>query len=147
MKKERFLSLIYPSLSIIASAICLIVIVPGFGLYAAISITILGLVCGGLIPFFLILLFDIDISKFLLGKTILFTTLVVCVVLSWSVFNRWLVRDLNVLVLPILIFIAETVFALTRNTNVTTKFCLILSSLVYMYTGSIFDFSRSLAGT
>ena len=146
MKKERFLSLIYPSLSIIASAICLIVIVPGFGLNAAISIIILGLVCGGLMPFFLIIIFEIDISKFLLGKTILFTALVVCVILSWSVFNRWLVRDFNVLVLPLLIFIAEIVFALTRNTNVTTKFCLILSSLVYMYTGFIIDFSRSLAG-
>lgn len=146
MKKERFLSLIYPLLSIITSSICLIVVVPGFGLYPVISVTILGLVCGGLMPFFLIIFFKIDISKFLLGKSILFAALVVCVVLSWSVFENWLVEDSNVFVLPLLIFIAEIVFALTRKTDAITKFCLILSSLVYMYTGFIIDFARSLAG-
>lgn len=139
------MSLFFPSLSIIISIIFLIIIVPDFGLGEAAFIAALGLVCGGLMPLFLIIFLKVDTSKFFAGKMIIFTTLVIGIILSWFVFDVWTVQKSNVFTLSFFILTAEIIFALTRKTNPKTKLCLILSSSVYMYTGFIIDFARSLA--
>lgn len=137
--KRLTLSLLLPILSMTLTTILILVGIRG------VVITVLGFVCAGVIPLILITAFKVDTSKYFKGKMFLFIVLAVGFVLSWFVFFSWTVSNFNVFVLPILIFIAEGIFALTRETNFKTKLCLILSSFVYVYAGFIIEIMISLA--
>lgn len=144
--KQRLISLIIPLLSLIASGICLFVVVPDYGFISVVHIAALGFVLGSLTSALLIITFKIDFSKFILGKSIIFVSFIIGVILSWFVFENWLAEGSNIFVLSTIVLIAEIAFALSRKTNVITKICMILSSPVYFYTGFVIDFVRSLVG-
>lgn len=137
--KRLTLSLLLPILSMTLTTILILAGIRG------VVITVLGFVCAGVIPLILITAFKVDTSKYFKGKMFLFVVLAVGFVLSWFVFESWTVSNFNVFVLPILIFIAEGIFALSRETNFKTKLCLILSSFVYVYAGFIIEIMISLA--
>lgn len=137
--KRLTLSLLLPILSMTLTTVLILVGIRG------VVITVLGFVCAGVIPVILITAFKVDTSKYFKGKMFLFAALVIGFVLSWFVFESWTVSNFNVFVLPILIFIAEGIFALSRETNFKTKLCLILSSFVYVYAGFIIEIMLSLA--
>lgn len=137
--KRLTLSLLLPILSMTLTTILILVGIRG------VVITVLGFVCAGVIPLILITAFKVDTSKYFKGKMFLFAALVIGFILSWFVFESWTVSYANVFVLPILIFIAEGIFALSRETNFKTKLCLILSSFVYVYAGFIIEIMLSLA--
>lgn len=137
--KRLTLSLLLPILSMTLTTILILAGIRG------VVITVLGFVCAGVIPVILITAFKVDTSKYFAGKMFLFVVLAVGFMLSWFVFESWTVSNFNVFVLPILIFIAEGIFALSREANFKTKLCLILSSFVYVYAGFIIEIMISLA--
>lgn len=108
-------------------------------------IIILGVICSGFIPILFVTLLKVNISRFILGKIIFAVVLLVGVYLSWSVFIYWTFEKYNILILPVLIFIAEVVFAITRKTDFKTKMCLIMSSLTLVYLGLIIDLIRAIS--
>lgn len=138
--KSPNLSLLFPILSIVVSSVLLILfrIDPIF-------IIILGVVCSGFIPILFVALLKVNISRFILGKIIFAVVLLVGIYLSWSVFNLWTIEKYNILILPVLIFIAEVIFAITRKTDFKTKMCLIMSSLTLVYLGWIIDLLRAIS--
>lgn len=139
-KKSLILSLLFPILSIIISVILLIL----FHISSS-FIIILGVICSGSMPMLFVMLFKVDISEFVFGKIFFAVVLLVGVFFSWSVFNCWLIEKNNILILPVLIFIAEVVFAITRKTNFKTKICLIMSSLTLVYLGWVIDLCRAVS--
>lgn len=138
--KSRNLSLLFPILSIVISSVLLILfrIDPVF-------IIILGVICSGFIPIIFVALLKVNISGFILGKIIFAVVLLAGVYLSWSVFNLWTIEKYNILILPVLIFIAEVIFAITRKTDFKSKMCLIMSSLTLVYLGWIIDLLRAIS--
>lgn len=138
--KSPNLSLLFPILSVVVSSILLIL----FRIDSA-FIIILGVICSGFIPMLFVTLLKVNISQFILGKIIFAVVLLVGVYLSWSVFNLWLIEKSNILILPVLIFIAEVIFAITRKTDFKTKICLVMSSLTLVYLGWIIDLIRAIS--
>lgn len=139
-RKSPNLSLLFPILSIVVSSVLLILF-----RIDSVFIIILGVICSGIIPILFVALLKVNISRFILGKIIFTIVLLVGVYLSWSVFNLWLIEKNNILILPVLIFIAEVVFAITRKTDFKTKMCLIMSSLTLVYLGWIIDLLRAIS--
>lgn len=136
-KRAWFMSLLVPVLSILASAYPL---TQG----CIILTSILGVICGGILPIVLIVRGRIDTSKFFLGKMILFTALAAVVVTSWITSQdvwKWISEGLHFLILPTVLIIAELVFATTRKTDGKTKLCLVLSSAAWAYLGFTLDFA------
>lgn len=130
-KKAWFMSLLLPILSILASAYPIMncIIFPTM---------ILGLIFGGIVPLVMIVRGRIDTSKFFLGKMILFAVLAAGVVISWiDALDIWIwvSERLNILVLPIVMIIAELIFAAAQKTDPKTKLCLALSSAAWVYLG------------
>ena len=146
-KKSLIVSSILPSLSVILS-IALILLMTGeeFTIADTAFIIALGIVCGGAVPLFLIIVWKADISFFWIGKTILLGAFWVGFWFTWFVIRDWTVHyAARLFLLPILILIAEILFAATRNTNFKTKLCLILSGPIWLYVGFIIDLIRALA--
>lgn len=138
--KSPNLSLLFPILSIVISSVLLILF-----RIDSLFIIILGFICSGFIPILFVALLKVNISRFILGKIIFAVILPVGVYLSWSVFSYWTIEKYNILVLPVLLFIAEAVFAITRKTDFKTKMCLIMSSLTLVYLGWIIDLIRAIS--
>lgn len=90
----------------------------------------LGLVLSGLIPILMIVLFKVDTSEFFIGKIILLAILTAGFFLSFIFSESQVIRYTGTFFLPILIFIAEAVFAGTRKANSKIKLCLFLSSQI-----------------
>lgn len=139
-RKSPNLSLLFPILSIVISSVLLILF-----RIDSLFIIILGFICSGFIPILFVALLKVNISRFILGKIIFAVILLAGVYLSWSVFNLWVIEKYNILILPVLIFIAEVVFAITRKTDFKTKMCLIMSSLTLVYLGWIIDLIRAIS--
>ena len=136
-KRALFMSLLLPVLSILASAYPL---TQG----CIILTSVLGLICGGVLPIVLIVRGRIDTSKFFLGKMILFAVLAAVVVISWITSLdvwRWIAEGLQFLILPTVMIAAEIIFAATRKTDRKTKLCLALSSAAWAYLGFTLDFA------
>lgn len=137
-KKSVIVSSIFPSLSVILS-IVLIVAFKSYELYTAFTIA-LGIVCGGAVPLFLIIVWKTDISVYWIGKTILLAAFWAGLWFTWFVIPNWTFGHYtHPFVLPILILIAEIVFAATRKANFKTKLCLILSGPIWLYVGFTID--------
>lgn len=139
-KKSMAISISFPLLSIIVSGILM-------NLFHVDSIFIitLGFICGGVLPMFIIVFLKADISKFFVGKIVLFVIFLVGIFFSWFVFNYWLFEGFNMFTLPVLIFIADAVFAITRKTNFKSKLCLVMSSPSLVYLGWTIDLSRAIS--
>lgn len=140
-----FKSMFFPILSIIVSAIILIGFLSELRFSEVAFTAIFGVVCGGIVPLFLIMFFKIDISKYFVGKMILFAVLAILVVPSWILFVYMGGGSLGIFILPIVILIAETNFSAIKDEDFKTKLCLVLSSLVHVYSGFLIDFVRSFA--
>lgn len=144
-KKSLIVSSILPSLSVILS-IALIIMLNMHGEWDVTLIIALGIVCGGAIPLFLILVWKTDISVYWIGKTILLGAFWVGFWFTLFVINDWTFHyALRLFLLPILILIAEIRFAATRKTDLKTRLCLILSGPIWLYVGFIIDLLRALA--
>ena len=143
-KKSLIVSSILPSLSVILSIALILLMTDGeFTIADTAFIIALGIVCGGAVPLFLIIVWKADISVFWIGKTILLGAFWAGFGFTWFVGTfRYAAR---LFLLPILILIAEILFAATRNTNFKTKLCLILSGPIWLYVGFIIDLIRALA--
>lgn len=137
-KKSLILSSILPSLSVILSIALMI----PFKIDAAFIIA-LGIVCGGAIPLFLIVVLKADISAFWVGKMILLGAFWVGFAFTWFVISDWTFQHARPLILPIPILIAEIIFAATRKASFKTRLCLILASPIWLYIGFTIDFVRA----
>lgn len=143
-KKSLILSSLLPSLSIILSIA--LMILGEFMIADAAFIIALGIVCGGAIPLFLILVWKTDISVYWIGKTILLGAFWLGFWFTLFVINDWTVQYVGRLfLLPILILIAEILFAATRKADLKTRLCLVLSGPIWLYVGFIIDFFRAFA--
>lgn len=149
-KKSLVLSSILPSLSVLLSIVLMILMLSD-GVFmlmipdVAFTIT-LGIVCGGAIPLFLILVRKADISAFWIGKIILLGAFWLGFWFTLFVIRDWTCHYVGrLLFLPILILIAEILFAATRKADLKTRLCLIFASPVWLYTGFIIDLIRALA--
>ncbi len=141
-KKSLILSSILPSLSIILSIV--LVIMLNDEEFDVTFIIALGIVCGGAIPLFLIVVKKADISVYWIGKTILLGAFWAGLWFTWSVISDWTFHyAARLFILPILILIAEILFAATRKTNFKTRLCLILSGPIWLYVGFTIDFIRT----
>lgn len=139
-KKSMALSISFPLLSIIVSGILMSLFHMG-----SVFIITLGIVLGGVLPMFFIVFLKADISKFFVGKIVLLVIFIIGILFSWFVFNDRLFDGFNMFTLPVLIFIAEMVFAITRKTNFKSKLCLIMSSPSLVYLGWVIDFARAVS--
>lgn len=147
-RKSLILSSILPSLSIILSIVLMILFITGgeFMIADAAFIIALGMVCGGAIPLFLILARKADISVYWIGKTVLLGLFWLGFWFTWFVNLDWTGQyAARMLLLPILILIAEILFAATRKANFKTGLCLVFASPIWLYTGFIVDLIRALA--
>ncbi len=141
-KKSLILSSILPSLSVILSIV--LVIMLNDEEFDVTFIIALGIVCGGAIPLFLIVVKKADISVYWIGKTILFGALWAGLWFTWFVIPDWTFHyAAHLFILPLLILIAEILFAATRKTNFKTRLCLILSGPIWLYVGFTIDFIRT----
>ncbi len=144
-RKSWFLSLSLPILSLLSSAVFIILSLVGGYAPDMIFIMIFGAICGGIVPTVMIVHNRIDTSEFLIGKITLFIALVIGIVYSLTIFwNIWVSDGYNILVLPILMIIAELIFAALQKTDIKTKICLAMSSAAYVYLGFAIDFARSI---
>lgn len=144
-KKSVILSSILPSLSVILS-IALIIMLNMYGEWDVAFIIALGIVCGGAVPLFLILVWKADISVYWIGKTILLGLFWVGFWFTLFVIPDWTFHyAARLFLLPILILIAEILFAATRKTDLKTRLCLILSGPIWLYVGFTIDLIRALA--
>lgn len=141
-KKAWIISLLFPVLSMIGSAVFIVMFLTDS--YFSVFITAFGAVCGGVIPMVMIIRCKLDLSKYFLGKIILFSVLALGVTLSWTVFIIWLGRNFNIFILPMLIIAAEIIFAVLQKADLKTKICLVLSSLTWGYLGFISEMIFSL---
>lgn len=132
-KRAWFMSLLIPVLAILAS------MYP----FLFFPSTILGVIVGGVVPLVMIIRGRIDTSKFFLGKMILLAAtvggIILVVVTYYS--NSWLNEDLCMIITPIVLALAEIIFAATRKTVTKTKVCLALSSVAWVYLGATVKFS------
>ena len=141
-KRAWVLSLLFPVLSILGSAVFIVMFLTD-GYFSA-FIAAFGAICGGIVPMVMIIRGKLDMSKYFLGKIILFSALALGVTLSWTVFINWLGRNFNIFILPMLIIAAEIVFASVQKADLKTKICLVLSSLAWGYLGFISELIFSL---
>ena len=132
-KRAWFMSLLFPVLSIIGSMIFAVMYLVNGGF--PVFIGILGLAGAGIFPIVLIVKNRLDLSKYFPVKIILFSLSAVVGTLSWTVFIGWFHSGFSILILPILMTAAETVYAASRKTDSKTKICLALSSLAWGYLG------------
>lgn len=141
-KRAWFLSLLFPVLSILGSAVFIVMFLTD-GYFSA-FIAAFGAICGGIVPMVMIIRGKLDLSKYFPGKIILFSVLVIGVTLSWTVFIVWLGENSNFFILPMLMIAAEIVFAALQKADLKTKICLVLSSLAWGYLGFISELIFSL---
>lgn len=146
-RKSWILSLSFPCLSILISTTFLILaILDELEIFYVAFLLIWGVICGGIMPLIIIIKFKVDTSEYFIYKLILCLALAAGIVVSWLVvLDTWLGEGVNMFVLPMLTFIAEILFVMTRKTSLKTKLCLVLSSPVYVYTGFVIDFCRGFA--
>lgn len=148
-KRSWFKSLLLPILSILIITVFMIVTAPngGFGvgekLYLCMFMLIFGYILCGIVPLVIIIKDKIDISGYFAGKIIMLAASIVGVVCSLTVAFDWTSEGYNPLVIPILIAVAEGVFAAVKKTNLKTKLCLFLSSPSFIYIGLMIDVIRS----
>ena len=136
-------SLLIPLLSIGVTFVLLMFFLPTYGSFSEIICTaVLGLVCGGIVPLFLIIYFKVDLSKYFIGKMILFLVLAILIVPAWIYVFYVSAHGNEIFILPTVIFVAEIVYAVVKGDGFKTKICLVLSSLVYVYSGLLIDFVR-----
>lgn len=141
-KKAWFMSLLFPVLSILGSAVFIVMFLTDG--YFSVFISVLGLTVGGVVPMVMIIRGKLDMSKYFLGKIILFSALAVGVTLSWTVFIGWLGEGFNCFIPPMLMIAAEIIFAVLQKADLKTKICLVLSSLAWGYLGFISELMFSL---
>ncbi len=130
-KRAWFMSLLIPVLAILASMypIVSVLILPS---------GILGLIFGGIVPLVMIIRGRIDTSKHFLGKMLLLAATVggvFLVVVTWFS-DTWLDERLCLIFTPIVLVLAEIIFAATRKTDTKTKVCLALSSVAWVFLSS-----------
>lgn len=134
--RERFLTRLFPTLSVIIGVI-------GVFFFMRIQLFILtfifGVIVGGIVPLILIKEHDIDTSPFFKGKIIIVAVYAVAIIISWLFVDEWLADGINVIILPVLSLIAEIVYATTRNTDAEHKLVLFLSSPVITYFAMLLD--------
>lgn len=139
-KKAWILSLLFPVLSTLASAVLiiwnLVYTANGYG-FNLIFVTLLGLIAGGIVPTVLIVKNRLDTSKFFLGK------LYILVIASIITVTLALKTDINGFVILGLILAAELIYAAVQKTGAKTKVCLFLSSLVWGILGFSLDVAFS----
>lgn len=140
-KSQWIKSLLFPVLSILASAFCFVLSLPGSG-RPFIFTALLGLICGGIVPTVMIVTGKANTSKFFLGKIIiLFAEVVVGVLFNYTELEYWIWDVLGVYGFQIMLLAAEIIFAAVQKTDIKTKLCLALSSLAWGYLGFAIDFS------
>lgn len=140
-KKAWLMSLLLPVLSILASAFCFVLSLPGSG-RPFIFTVLLGLICGGIVPTVMIVHGKVDTSKFFLGKLIiLFAAVAVWALFNYTELKYWVWDLLGVYGYQIIILSAELIFAAVQKTDIKTKLCLALSSLAWGFLGFAIDFS------
>lgn len=140
-KKAWLMSLLLPVLSILASAFCFVLSLPGSG-RPFIFTALLGLICGGIVPTVMIVHDKVDTSKFFLGKLIiLFAAVAVWALFNYTELEYWVWDLLGVYGYQIIILSAELIFAAVQKTDIKTKLCLALSSLAWGFLGFAIDFS------
>lgn len=140
-KKAWLMSLLLPVLSILASAFCFVLSLPGSG-RPFIFTALLGLICGGIVPTVMIVHGKVDTSKFFLGKLIiLFAAIAVCALFNYTELKYWVWDLLGVYGYQIIILSAELIFAAVQRTDIRTKLCIALSSLSWGFLGFAIDFS------
>lgn len=139
-KKAWILSLFFPVLSILASAVLiiwnLVYTANGHG-FDLIFVTLFGLIACGIVPTVLIVRNRLDTSKFFIVKSILFALTVTGIAFA-------LLNEPITLAFLLVAVIGELVFALLQKTDGKTKLCLILSSLVWGFIGFLTDFFLAL---
>ncbi len=141
--KSWIKSLLIPLLSVSVTSVFLMCFLSTYCSFSDVICTVvLGLVCGGIVPLFLIIYFKVDLSKYFVGKMILFLVLAILIVPAWIYVIYVSLHGNEIVVLPAVIFVSETVYALVKGDGFKTKICLILSSLVYGYSGFLIDFMR-----
>lgn len=140
--KSWIKSLLIPLLSVsITSVFLLCFLATGYiGLSDVICTAVLGLVFGGIVPLFLIIYFKVDLSKYFVGKMILFLVLVILIVPTWIYVIYVSLHGDEAVILPAAILVSEAVYAVVKGDGFKTKICLVLSSLVYGYSGFLIDF-------
>lgn len=140
--KSWIKSLLIPLLSVSATSVFLLYL-SSYCSFSEIACTaILGLVCGGIVPLFLIIYFKVDLSKYFVGKMILLLVLAILIVPAW-IYVIYVSHSGNeIVVLPAVIFVSETVYAVVKGDGFKTKICLVLSSMVHVYSGFLIDFVR-----
>lgn len=139
--KALFMSFFLPVLSILASAFCFVLSLPGSG-RPFVFTALLGLICGGIVPTVMIVQGKVDTSKFFLGKMIiLFSAVAVGVLFNYTELEYWVWDILGVYGYQMMILFAELIFAAVQKTDIKTKFCLALSSLAWGFLGFAIDFS------
>lgn len=140
-KKAWLMSLLLPVLSILASAFCFVLSLPGSG-RPFIFTALLGLICGGIVPTVMIVYGKVDTSKFFLGKLIiLFAAVAVWALFNYTELEYWVWDILGVYGFQILFLPAELIFAAVQRTDIRTKLCIALSSLAWGFLGFAIDFS------
>ena len=138
--KAWAMSLLLPVLSILWSAFAVVVSLGSSTPF--IFTAILGLGCGGIIPTVMIVRGRLDLSRFFLGKMII----IAASVAIWFLFNyttlEYWIFDTGVsgFIYPITVLLIEIIFAAVQKTNVKTKICLALSSLVWGLIAFMLDF-------
>lgn len=133
-KRAWFMSLLIPVLAIAYPIAYFLIIFP---------LAIFGLIIGGIVPLVMIIRGRIDTSKFFLGKMILLAATVGGIFLvdaSWTSIS-WLDEELCTIITPIVLALAEIIFAATRKTDRKTKLCLALSSVAWVYLGASVNFA------
>lgn len=134
-------SLLFPVLSMLASAFMFVLSLPGSGL-PFIFTALLGLICGGIVPTVMIVHGKLDTSKFFLGKLIiLFAAVGVWALFEFTELEYWVWDILGVYGFQIMVLLAELIFAAVQKTDFKTKLCLALSSLAWGFLGFAIDFS------
>lgn len=130
-KRAWFMSLLIPVLAILESMYP--IIFPS---------TIPGVIIGGIVPLVMIIRGRIDTSKFFLGKMILLAATVGGIIFVVNVWigDTWLDEDLCTIITPIVLVLAEIIFAATRKTDRKTKLCLALSSVAWVFLGASINY-------
>lgn len=141
--KSWIKSLLIPLLSVSVTSVFLVCVLSTYCSFSDVICTaVLGLVCGGIVPLFLIIYFKVDLSKYFVGKMIFFLVLAILIVPAWIYVIYVSLHGNEIVVLPAVIFVSETVYAVVKGDGFKTKICLVLSSLVYGYSGFLIDFMR-----
>lgn len=136
-------SLLIPVLTAVAS---IVLVKTGVGVSGNHEFTpIFGLFLSGLLPVILVAALKIDLSKYFSAKMILLALTAVVYVFEFTPFVIFLVLLIDPLgiigyfILPIVLLIAEVIYALKKGENLKTKACLLLSSPVLVILGLLLD--------